>query len=338
MIAVQMRHQDRLHVRGSQAFFGQFGCAVRAPYAQCDTGAGFITRETNRNTTWQQAQPMAKVNMTNMCLEEREQVMDALSVGSVLFFSGHEMLYLGKDNGEYYVVSSVSKIKIPGQSGTQRIRSVILNTLDIQRANGLTWLEALTAVNVPYWGLFEGAEYDLPQTAWYHDGVAYCIKNKIMQPYEDGYFHLEGQVTRAMAAQILYNLEGKPAVEGENPFSDVAEDAWYRDAVTWAVEAGVMTGYSETAFGPEDYLTREQLAAVLYRHAVWSGSDVSQGEDTNILSYRDVNRVSEWAMEPMQWAVGADILEGSEGYLMPGGHATRAQCAVILMRYGQLEA
>jgi hypothetical protein len=99
-----------------------------------------------------------------------------------------------------------------------------------------------------------------------------------------------------------------------------------------------MTGYSETAFGPEDYLTREQLAAVLYRHAVWSGSDVSQGEDTNILSYRDVNRVSEWAMEPMQWAVGADILEGSEGYLMPGGHATRAQCAVILMRYGQLEA
>ncbi|MBR5533612.1 MAG: SH3 domain-containing protein, partial [Ruminiclostridium sp.] len=166
--------------------------------------------ELARNTTWQQAQPVAKVDMTNMCLEERERVMDALPLGSVLFFSGHEMLYLGKANGEYYVVSAVSKIKIPGQSGTQRIRSVILNTLDIQRANGITWLEALTAANVPYWGLFEGAAYDLPQPAWYHDGVAYCMKNKIMQPYEDGYFHLEDTITRAMAAQILYNLEGKP--------------------------------------------------------------------------------------------------------------------------------
>ena len=294
--------------------------------------------ELARNTTWQQAQPMAKVDMTGMCLEERERVMEALPLGSVLFFSGHEMLYLGSENGEDYVVSAVSKIKIPGQSGTQRIRSVILNTLDIQRANGLTWLEALTAANVPYWGLFEGAEYDLPQPTWYHDGVAYCISKKIMQPYEDGYFHLDGKITRGMAAQILYNMEGKPAAEGENSFADVAEDAWYRDAVTWAVDAGVMTGYSETEFGPDDYLTREQLAAVLYRHAVWSELDVSVGEDTNLLSYQDVDQVSQWAMEAMQWAVGTGILTGSNGCLMPDGHATRAQCAVILMRYGQLEA
>ena len=291
--------------------------------------------ELARNTTWQQAQPMAKVNMTNMCLEEREQVMDALPVGSVLFFSGHEMLYLGKDNGEYYVVSAVSKIKIPGQSGTQRIRSVILNTLDIQRANGLTWLEALTAANVPYWGLFEGAEYDLPQTAWYHDGVAYCIKNKIMQPYEDGYFHLEGQVTRAMAAQILYNLEGKPAVEGENPFSDVAEDAWYRDAVTWAAEAGVMTGYNDSVFGPNAPLTREQMAAVLYRYGEVQGMDLSAGETADLSVFADADDISPWAEEAMTWAVGAGILAGSDGRLNPGGDATRAQCAVIFMRYGE---
>lgn len=293
--------------------------------------------ELARNTTWQQAMPVAKVDMADMCLEEREQVMDALPLGSVLYFSGHEMLYLGQENEEYYVVSAVSKIKIPGQSGTQRIRSIILNTLDIQRANGLTWLEALTAANVPYWGLLEGVEYDLPQPAWYHDGVAYCTKNKIMQPYEDGYFHLEGKITRAMAAQILYNLEGTPEHEGENPFSDVAEDAWYRDAVTWAVDAGVMTGYSETDFGPGDNLTREQMAAVLYRYGEHQGMDLSAGESTDLSDFRDADQVSPWAEEPMAWAVGAGILEGSKGGLMPQGDATRAQCAVILMRYCQLE-
>ena len=273
--------------------------------------------ELARNTTWQQAMPMAKVDMTGMCLEEREQVMDALPLGSILYFSGHEMLYLGQENGEYYVVSAVSKIKIPGQSGTQRIRSVILNTLDIQRANGLTWLEALTAANVPYWGLLEGAEYDLPQPAWYHDGVAYCIQNKLMQPYEDGYFHLEGTITRAMAAQILYNLEGNPQHEGENPFADVAEDAWYRDAVAWAVDAGVMTGYSDTAFGPNDDLTREQMAAVLYRYGEHRGMDLRAGETADLSAFRDADRVSPWAEEPMAWAVGAGVLEGSNGRLMP---------------------
>jgi len=292
--------------------------------------------ELARNTTWQQAMPMAKVDMTNMCLEEREDVMAALPLGSVLFFSGHEMLYLGSENGEDYVLSAVSKIKIPGQSGTQRIRSVILNTLDIQRANGLTWLEALTAVNVPYWGLVDGAEYDLPAPAWYHDGVAYCMTNKIMQPYEDGYFHLEGQVTRAMAAQILYNLEGKPAVEGENPFRDVAEDAWYRDAVTWAAEAGVMTGYNDTVFGPNAPLTREQMAAVLYRYGEVQGLDLSAGETADLSGFADARTISPWAEEAMAWAVGAGILEGSNGRLTPKGDATRAQCAVIFMRYGEL--
>ncbi|MBR2490866.1 MAG: SH3 domain-containing protein [Ruminiclostridium sp.] len=292
--------------------------------------------ELARNTTWQQAMPMAKVDMTNMCLEEREDVMAALPLGSVLFFSGHEMLYLGSENGEDYVISAVSKIKIPGQSGTQRIRSVILNTLDIQRANGLTWLEALTAVNVPYWGLVDGAEYDLPAPAWYHDGVAYCMTNKIMQPYEDGYFHLEGQVTRAMAAQILYNLEGKPAVEGENPFRDVAEDAWYRDAVTWAAEAGVMTGYNDTVFGPNAPLTREQMAAVLYRYGEVQGLDLSAGETADLSGFADARTISPWAEEAMAWAVGTGILEGSNGRLTPKGDATRAQCAVIFMRYGEL--
>ena len=150
--------------------------------------------------------------------------------------------------------------------------------------------------------------------------------------------YLLNAAPQAQVVTVLYRMAGSPAVEGEMPFADVAEDAWYRDAVTWAVEAGVMTGYSETEFGPDDYLTREQLAAVLYRHAVWSDLDVSVGEDTNLLSYRDVDQVSQWAVEAMQWAVGTGILTGSNGCLMPDGHATRAQCAVILMRYCQLEA
>ena len=163
------------------------------------------------------------------------------------------------------------------------------------------------------------------------------MKNKIMQPYEDGYFHLEDTITRAMAAQILYNLEGKPGAEGENPFTDVAQDAWYRDAVTWAAESGLMTGYSETAFGPNDCLTREQMAAVLYRYGEYQAMDLTAGEDADLSAFADADTVSDWAREPMAWAVGVGILAGSDGCLMPDGDATRAQCAVILMRYGQLE-
>ena len=117
----------------------------------------------------------------------------------------------------------------------------------------------------------------------------------------------------------------------------MAEDAWYRDAVTWAVDAGVMTGYSETDFGPGDNLTREQMAAVLYRYGEHQGMDLSAGESTDLSDFRDADQVSPWAEEPMAWAVGAGILEGSKGGLMPQGDATRAQCAVILMRYCQLE-
>lgn len=289
--------------------------------------------ELARNTTWQQAMPVAKVNMTDMCREERLKVMDSLPLGSILYFSGHEMMYLGSENGKYYVVSAISSIRIPGHTGTQRIRSIVINTLDIQRASGATWLDCLTTANVPYWGMFEGSSYNLPGAAWYHEGVAYCTKKKIMKPYDDGFFYPEGKVTRAQTAQILWNLEKNPKASAPASFDDVAENAWYAEAVAWATENGLMTGHSKTVFSPDASVTREQMAAVLYRYAQYKKYDVSAGENTNILSFSDAEKISEYAVSALQWAAGEGLINGIDGKIVPQGSTTRAQEAVILMRF-----
>ena len=104
--------------------------------------------------------------------------------------------------------------------------------------------------------------------------------------------------------------------------------------MTWAAENGIVGGYGGGLFGPEDNITREQLAAILYRYAQAKGYDVSVGEDTNILSYADALDVSEWAIPAMQWACGSGVIEGvTEATLVPGGTATRAQVATMLMRF-----
>jgi hypothetical protein len=138
-----------------------------------------------------------------------------------------------------------------------------------------------------------------------------------------------------MIVTVLYRLEGMPAVSGANPFDDVAPGMWYTDAVIWAVQNGIVTGYNDNTFGTDDSVTREQLVTILYRYAKYKGYDVSVGEDTNILSYLDAFEISEYAIPAMQWACGAGIIEGSAGNLMPAANATRAQVAAILMRFVQ---
>ena len=131
-------------------------------------------------------------------------------------------------------------------------------------------------------------------------------------------------------------MEGSPATDGANSFEDVPAGQWYTNAVNWAEENKIVTGYSADQFGPMDSVTREQLAAILYRYAQFKGQDVSAGEDTNILSYDDAFSVSGWAMSAMQWAVGSGILNGrTDSTLVPGGNATRAEVATMLMRFSE---
>ena len=175
---------------------------------------------------------------------------------------------------------------------------------------------------------------DLDVNAWYHDGIHYCLDEGLMEGYGNGIFGPNNQLSRAMLVQILYNYENRPTVTDGSVFDDVADGAWYADAVTWAASQGIVGGYGGGKYGPDDPITREQLAAILYRYAQVKGYDVSVGEDTNILSYADALDVSEWAIPAMQWACGSGVIEGmTEATLVPGGTATRAQVATMLMRF-----
>lgn len=175
---------------------------------------------------------------------------------------------------------------------------------------------------------------DLAAGAWYEDAVAYVYRHDLMSGFSEDTFGPNAALSRAQLCQILYNMEGRPAVTGSGSFSDLADGAWYTDAVTWAASQGIVDGYGGGLFGPDDNITREQLASILYRCAQARGDDVSVGEDTNILSYSDAADVAGYAISAMQWACGAGVITGiSESALAPRGEATRAQTAAMLMRF-----
>lgn len=175
---------------------------------------------------------------------------------------------------------------------------------------------------------------DLDVHAWYHDGVHYCLEEGLMEGYGEGIFGPNNDLSRAMLVQIFYNYENRPTVSSGSVFDDVADGAWYADAVTWAASQSIVGGYGNGNYGPNDPITREQLAAILYRYAQYKGYDVSVGEDTNILSYTDAFEISEYAVPAFQWACGAGVIEGvTESTLVPRGNATRAQVATMLMRF-----
>ena len=207
----------------------------------------------------------------------------------------------------------------------QRIRSTIVNTLDVKRANGNTWFDELTVALVPYFGTGENA---LPKYDWYHDGVVYCLKNKIMQGDENKFFNPFKNITWAELLQILYNMEEtKPEYELEE------DSAWYAAAVKWAKDNKLIYE-NDSDFNPETAISREQLASVLYLYAQFKGYDVSVAEETNILSYSDAFDVSEYAMPAMQYVLGTGIINGkTSSTVNPKDNATRAEFAVILHRF-----
>ena len=182
-----------------------------------------------------------------------------------------------------------------------------------------------------------GAFSDLTAAAWYHDGVHYCLENGLMRGVSGGKFLPNGSTTRAQLVTILWRLESSPEPAGTVSFGDVADGAWYAKAVRWAAGSGVVKGYDNGNFGPDDAVTREQMVTILYRFAQHKGYDVSAGEDTNILSFNDALTVSEYAIPAMQWACGSGMVNGiaqeGEMFLAPKDTTTRAQIATLMMRF-----
>ena len=174
---------------------------------------------------------------------------------------------------------------------------------------------------------------DVTAQDWFAGAVHYVTLNGLMNGTGTG-FSPNTAVNRAMMVTVLYRMAGSPAVTGDNPFTDVADGAWYTDAVLWASQNGITSGTSETTFSPDTALPREQLATFFYRFAAFeSGQDITSSGD-NLTGFTDTDQISSYAVEAMDWAVGEGLISGTtDTTLSPKNTAPRSQVATILMRY-----
>lgn len=170
---------------------------------------------------------------------------------------------------------------------------------------------------------------------WFYRDVLFSYEKGLMSGMDAAAFAPYANTTRAQIAVIFYRMEGSPAVEGENSFTDVVRGsgtAWFYDAVTWAQQNGIMGGYSNSSFAPNDPITREQLAAIFYRYAQYKGYDTTQG-GMAIREFDDYESISDYAMSAMAWAVNTGLVKGDSNLLYPNGTATRAEIAAMLHRF-----
>ena len=173
---------------------------------------------------------------------------------------------------------------------------------------------------------------DVEENGWYHTGVDFMVKNGFMNGVADDAFDVDGNLTRAQLVTILYRIAGEPESTATNPFADEADGQWYTNAVIWAAENGIVKGVNTTTFAPNDQITREQIATILFRYAK------AEKVEGKLAGFPDAEKVSDYAADAMAWAVEQGLINGiseSDGktYLAPQETATRAQIAVILMRY-----
>ena len=179
---------------------------------------------------------------------------------------------------------------------------------------------------------------DVDEDAWYYDAVCYVYGAGLFQGTSGTTFGPDDTMTRSMTATVLYRLSGEIYTGTAASFGDMAAGAWYGTGVSWAAAREIAKGYGDGRFGVNDPVTREQLAAILYRYARYKGEDVSVGEDTNLIGFQDAGQVSEWAAPAVRWAVGVGLLKGdAAGCLRPLDQAARSEFAALLMRYVERE-
>ena len=176
---------------------------------------------------------------------------------------------------------------------------------------------------------------DVSADDWFFPAVDYVYGQGLMTGTAEDTFAPNTTLSRAMLVSVLYRMEGEPAVSTDAAFTDVDANAWYASAVNWAAAHGLAAGFDDGSFAPDDAVSREQMAAFLYRYAEMKGLDVSASADLS--NFADADAISTWAEDVMAWAVGADLLHGqSAGTLAPQGSATRAEVATVLMNADSL--
>lgn len=186
-----------------------------------------------------------------------------------------------------------------------------------------------------YIGADESQFTDVAKDAWYREAADFCADNGLMVGTAPGVFSPNVTTTRGMIVSLLYRLSGAEKPTGESPFTDVPDGKWYTDAVIWAAENGVVAGYGNGKFGPNDAITREQIAVIFYNYAKLAGLDISQAKALD--GFPDANKVSRWSRTAVSWAVAEGLISGNviggKTCLDPQGKATRAMAACILMRF-----
>ena len=173
---------------------------------------------------------------------------------------------------------------------------------------------------------------DVSEKDWFYGDVMFVYENGLMLGTSKTLFSPHGTATCGMMATILWRMEGSPAPKGKNSFTDVEAGKWYADAITWTAENGIFAGYGKDKFGPDDPITREQLAAIFYRYADYKGYDLTV--KGNLDKFKDADKITDYAKTAMQWAVGSSLVKGKSGNLLdPQGTATRAEIAAMLHRF-----
>lgn len=242
--------------------------------------------------------------------------------GSISVREGRDQTYTITPDGGY----RISDVRVDGVS----VGAVSSYTFDnVQKRHTI---EAIFAKENPDTG---NPFTDVHPDDWFYNDVMFVYQNGLMAGTSDTTFSPNAPITRAQVAVIFYRMAGSPAVTGDSPFTDVENGpgtAWYYNAVLWAQQNGIVSGYGDGTFHPGTNITREQLAVIFYNYAKLKGYDVSAVNDLS--SFTDAGDVSDWALPAMRWAVGSGIMGGyGDGILGPQGTATRAQVAAMLRRF-----
>lgn len=216
-----------------------------------------------------------------------------------------------------------------GSSGDMKITDQNGKEIEVSSTGNDTYTFKLPSAQPNTLG-WDNPFIDVKEGAWYYDAVRYCHENGLMNGTTSNTFSPDIPTSRAMIVSILWRLEGSPAT-GRNTFTDVPDEQYYADAVAWAASEDIVSGYSDDIFAPDEAITREQLAAILYRYAAYRSWGLSH--DATLDSFVDAHIASAYATDALSWATDKNVISGMDDNLLtPKGNASRAQVASILMR------
>lgn len=254
---------------------------------------------------------------------------NALAAGSWTDTQNYKAPYSGLAYGTHYALT-ISGFKDSTNGVEMDTDTSHSFTTRAARSGGSS---TFAAMEVPLPPVLDNPFTDIAGGDWFYDDVLYVYNKGIMVGVSPQHFAPDTPLTRGMFVTLLYRISGESG-SYENPFSDITAGAWYENATAWATAAGICQGIGDGLFAPEQEISREQLAVMLYNYAKYQGYDLSLGADTNILSYNDALNISEYAFAALQWACGIGLIQGDgQGNLNPTGQATRAETAAILHRF-----